>query len=100
MGFKHSCRPDEYTRNIMLPTKLIALNFWRKYDVCICLCQISNLLLACNLEETVQMLGFLQGINESMAAYSVLVAYLFFRSNSKQVLLFESEMCSLAHKPN
>lgn len=46
------------------------------------------------------MLGFLLGINESIAAYSVFVASLFFWSRVKQVLVSVSCMCSLAHKPD
>lgn len=67
-----------------------------KLFICICLCQISNELLAGNLEGAVQMMGSLEGISESTAAHSVLVASasLFIWSGLKQVFVLEGSMCS------
>lgn len=66
-----------------------------KLFICVCLCQISNELLAGNLEGAVQMMGSLQGISESTAAHSVSVASLFVWSGLKQVFVLEGGMCSL-----
>jgi len=66
-----------------------------KLFICVCPRQISNELLAGNLEGAAQMMGSLQGISESTAAHSVFVASLFIWSDLKQVFVLEGGMCSL-----
>lgn len=107
MGWKTTRRPEWASNRVagltgtqktltVLSARLITLNLWGKSYICICLCQISNEMLACNLDGAVQMIESLQGINESTAARSVFVASLLFWSGLKQCLFWRAG-CVLLH---